>query len=163
MFLSKRQIRAYFSISMHGSTSLATEMHDARVAAGGMLKEALRYLVASAIALAVDAGTYIAMIRIGDVHYLVAGPIGFMLGLVTVYVLSVRWVFHQRRLAGRRSEFVIFTLIGIFGLLVNELVLYVCVERLSMSPELAKLTSAGIVFCCNFLGRKLLLFTRLQA
>ena len=151
------------SISMIGRTSLATEMRAARTAAGGMLKEALRYFVASAVALAVDAGTYIAMIRLADIHYLIAGPSGFMLGLVTVYILSVRWVFHQRRLAGRRSEFVIFALIGIFGLLVNELVLYVGVAWLSLSPELAKLVSAGIVFCCNFLGRKLLLFTRLQA
>jgi len=130
--------------------------------AAGLLKEAIRYFIASAVALAVDAGTYIAMIRLGGVHYLIAGPSGFLLGLVTIYVLSVRWVFHQRRLVSRRSEFVIFTLIGVFGLLVNEAVLYVCVAWLSFSPELAKLVSAGIVFCCNFLGRKLLLFTQLQ-
>lgn len=124
-----------------------------------MLKEAIRYFAASAVALAVDAGSYIAMIRLGGVHYLIAGLVGFLLGLVTIYVLSVRWVFRQRRLAGRRSEFVIFALIGVFGLLINELVLYVCVAWLSFAPELAKLISAGIVFCCNFLGRKLLLFT----
>jgi putative flippase GtrA len=123
-------------------------------------REAPRYLVASAVALAVDAGLYIALIRLANVHYLAAAPAGYALGILIIYLLSTRWVFRNRRLASARSEFLIFTLIGVAGLLLNQLVIYVCVERFATSFELAKLASAAIVFGVNFGGRKLILFTR---
>ena len=126
----------------------------------GTLWEGSRYLIASAGALAVDAGLYIALIRLANVHYLAAAPAGYAVGILIIYLLSTRWVFRNRRLTSVRSEFLIFTLIGIVGLLLNQLVIYVCVENLSTSYELAKLASAAIVFGVNFGGRKLILFTR---
>jgi len=125
-----------------------------------VIREGLRYVAAAALALAVDFGTYVALIRLASVHYLVAAPIGFTLGLVIIYVLSVRWVFTVRRFADARAEFAIFALIGVAGLGLNQAVIYAGVELLSFSPELAKILSAGTVFCFNFGLRKLLLFTR---
>ena len=124
------------------------------------MREGLRYVAAAALALAVDFGTYVGLIRLASVHYLVAAPIGFMLGLVAIYVLSVRWVFAVRRLADARVEFAIFALIGVAGLGLNQAVIYAGVELLALSPELAKVLSAGTVFCFNFGLRKVLLFTR---
>ena len=122
--------------------------------------EGLRYLAASALALGIDFGVYSGLIRLAAVHYLVAAPIGFGLGLATIYVLSVRWVFGQRRLADARAEFALFALIGLAGMALNQLVVYAGVDRLALSYELAKLVSAAIVFGFNFILRKSLLFTR---
>jgi putative flippase GtrA len=122
--------------------------------------EGVRYFAASALALAIDFGIYIGLIRIADVHYLVAAPIGFALGLATIYLLSIRWVFRERRLADRRTEFALFVLVGFAGMGLNQLVLFVAVQWLAASFELAKIISAGIVFGFNFATRKLLLFTR---
>jgi putative flippase GtrA len=123
------------------------------------LREGARYTAAAAVALGVDFGAYAGLIRLASVHYLVAAPIGFALGLATIYVLSVSWVFRARRLDDRRKEFAVFALIGLAGLLLNQAVIYAAVQFLGASPELAKLISAGIVFCFNFGLRKLLLFT----
>ena len=122
--------------------------------------ESVRYLAASAFALAVDFGVYSGLIRLASVDYLVAAPIGFGLGLAAIYVLSVRWVFRQRRLADARGEFALFALIGLAGLALNQLVVYAGVEKFALSYEQAKIVSAGIVFAFNFVTRKLLLFTR---
>jgi putative flippase GtrA len=122
--------------------------------------EGARYFAASALALGIDFGVYAGLIRLADVSYLIAAPIGFALGLATIYTLSVRWVFAHRRFADGRLEFTLFALIGIAGMALNQLVLYAAVEWLSISYELARLVSAGIVFCFNFVSRKLLLFTR---
>ena len=126
----------------------------------GAADEGLRYFAASALALTVDFSTYVGLIRLGQVHYLAAAPIGFALGLATVYALSVRWVFRIRRLADRRAEFALFALIGLAGMALNQLAVYAGVEFLAANYEIAKLLSAGIVFCFNFASRKLLLFTR---
>ena len=127
----------------------------------GIAREGARYLGASALALAVDLGAYSGLIRLAGLHYLVAAPIGFALGLAAIYFLSVRWVFRHRRLQDNaHAEFVLFALLGIAGLAINEGVIYAGVEWLSLGFEPAKLVSAGVVFCFNFGSRKLLLFTR---
>ena len=126
----------------------------------GIADEGARYLAASALALAVDFGTYAGLIRLADVNYLVAAPIGFALGLALIYFISVRWVFRHRRLADARAEFAIFALIGAAGMALNQLVIYLGVEFLPGSFEIAKIISAGTVFFFNFVLRKLLLFTR---
>lgn len=126
----------------------------------GIADEGLRYLAASALALAVDFGTYSGLIRLANVYYLVAAPIGFALGLAVIYLLSIRWVFRHRRVADARIEFAVFGLIGGAGMALNQLIIYLNVELLSVSFEIAKLVSAGTVFFFNFASRKLLLFTR---
>jgi len=122
--------------------------------------EGIRYFAASALALTIDFGTYVSLIRGVDVHYLVAAPIGFALGLGTIYLLSTRWVFRERRLADRRAEFALFALVGLVGMALNQMVLFAAVQWLAASFEVAKIISAGIVFSFNFATRKLLLFTR---
>jgi len=123
-------------------------------------REWLRYVAAGCVALAVDFGTYVALIRLADVHYLVAAPIGFALGLATIYAFSIRWIFAHRRIADPRVEFGLFTLIGLGGMALNQGVVYGGVEWLALSYELAKVLSAATVFCFNFAARKMLLFTR---
>jgi putative flippase GtrA len=127
---------------------------------GRVADEGFRYLVASAFALAIDFGLYVALIRVADVHYLVAAPLGFACGLAAVYLLSVRWVFRYRRLAGRRAEFALFALVGLMGMALNQGIIYTAVQWMPGWYEIAKLISAGMVFCFNFISRKLLLFTR---
>lgn len=122
--------------------------------------EGIRYFGASALALGIDLATYSGLIYIAGVHYLVAAPVGFALGLGLVYLLSVRWVFAERRLANARVEFAVFALIGLAGMGINELVIYAGVDRFALGPVPAKLVSAGLVFCFNFASRKFLLFTR---
>ena len=126
----------------------------------GFAHESARYLGASALALAVDIGVYSGLIRLAGVYYLVAAPIGFALGLATIYALSVRWVFGHRRLKDARTEFALFALLGLAGLAINQGMVYAGVEWLALGYEPAKLVSAGAVFCFNFGSRKLLLFTR---
>lgn len=127
---------------------------------GRVADEGVRYLVASAVALAIDFGLYIALIRLAEVNYLIAAPLGFAFGLATVYLLSVRWVFRYRRLADRRAEFALFALVGLAGMAFNQGIIYMAVQWMPGAYEIAKLISAGMVFCFNFISRKLLLFTR---
>lgn len=124
-----------------------------------LFEEGGRYALASGMAFAVDFGTYVALIRLLSVHYLVAAPCGFALGLATIYLVCVHWVFASRRLGDARLEFAIFTSIGLAGMALNQLVIYAGVDRLSFSYEVAKVAAAAIVFGFNFALRKRLLFT----
>jgi putative flippase GtrA len=127
-----------------------------RAAAG----ESARYAAAAAAALALDTCVYLGLIRLLGVSYLIAAPLGFAAGLALIYAVSVRWVFRFRRLADRRAEFAVFAGIGLAGIALNQLVIYLAVESFAASFEMAKVASAAIGFCFNFGLRKLLLFTR---
>lgn len=61
-------------------------------------RELARYFIASGIALLIDAGTLYLLTRFADVYYLVSAATGFTLGLITIYLLSIHWVFSKRRI-----------------------------------------------------------------
>ena len=122
--------------------------------------ESARYFGASALALTVDFGTFIGLHRLAVLDYRIAAPIGFSLGLVLIYALSIRWVFSQRRLKDARAEFVLFAALGLAGLALNQAIITIGMEFLNLPDWMSKIASAGVVFCFNFGSRKLLLFTR---
>lgn len=126
------------------------------------LRELLLYFAASAAALAVDTATFTASLRLG-VPLAIAACVGFSLGLVVIYLLSTRHVFTEHRVADRRGEFALFAMIGVAGLLMTEILLWLLVRQLGVAPVAAKLTSACGVFLFNFALRKTLLFTARRA
>ena len=120
--------------------------------------EFFRYFIVSGLALAVDFGLYAGGVALLEWPYLISATIGFLAGLLTVYVLSVRWVFSVRKLGNSRQELLIFAGVGIAGLGLNEIVLFGLVSGLGLNYLLAKVISAGVIFLFNFGVRKLLLF-----
>jgi putative flippase GtrA len=127
--------------------------------AGRLTSELARYFAASAAGLAVDFSLYVGLTELAGWHYLVSAAGGFCAGAVTVYALSVSWVFSERRLRDSSWEFVIFTAIGVAGLALTELVLYACTDLAGLDYRLSKLVAASLVFLFNFGLRKRVLFT----
>ena len=120
--------------------------------------EFLRYGFASALALLVDAGSLYLITEYLGVDYLLSAAIGFLLGMVTIYVLSIRWVFARRTLEDQHREIVLFVLIGLVGMAINEAGMYVFTEMAGFHYMVSKLFITGVVFLWNFGIRKWLLF-----
>ena len=120
--------------------------------------EAAKYAAASAVALSVDAGLLFVLTRYAGWHYLLAGAGSFLAGATVAYALSVRFVFHAHRLRDRNLEFFWFVVLGLVGLALTLLVLFVTVSRLGMDPMHGKVVAAGCSFIANFALRRQLLF-----
>ena len=120
--------------------------------------QALRYLIVGGIAFVVDFSVLVFLKELDGFNYLVAAAVAFACGLVTNYILSVRWVFTSRSVHQPTVEFVIFLVIGVLGLGWNELLMYLGTERLGFDYRISKLLSVGLVLCWNFGVRKVLLF-----
>jgi len=123
----------------------------------GGLRELLLYGMASALALGVDWGLLLLLTRFG-VNYLVASATGFASGIGVTYLLSVSVVFRHRPIVDRRREFIGFFGVGLAGLALTQGLMALWVEMFRMSPGLAKIPTAGIVFVFNFAVRRALLF-----
>lgn len=139
--------------------SALLEARAPAVRLGGLRREFVRYFACSALALALDASLFGIGLYIG-LTYPVAGALGFTAGLVLAYILSVRLVFNQRRLRSERAEFVVFACIGMGGLALTELLLWLFIGQAQWHPAIAKFVAAGVVFCFNFGARKAILFTK---
>ena len=120
-------------------------------------RELARYFVASLAALALDVA--ILWLAANWLHYLLAASLGFMAGAGLIYLLSTRWVFRRRKLADKAPvEFSAFVAIGLAGLAINDLVIYLAVERFALALLAAKALAAGASFLFNYTARKLTLF-----
>lgn len=128
------------------------------VAGSTPMREFLRYFLASAIALFVDVASLFLMTELIGIPYLIAGGAAFLLGLVTVYFLSVAWVFEYRATKSYWFEFLMFAGIGIVGLGLNELLLYLLTGLLGWHLVFSKGVSILFVFSWNFIARKRILF-----
>lgn len=122
------------------------------------LRELGLYGLASAAALAVDWGLLIVLTDIG-IGYLAASAVGFSAGIAITYLLSISMVFRHRAVVDRRREFIGFFGVGVAGLVLTQLLMTLWVERLGLTPGLAKIPTAGLVFVFNFTVRRALLFS----
>ena len=118
-----------------------------------------RYFAASLLALAIDTGTLSVSLRLLHLGLAWSASIGFVLGASVAYLLSIRWVFKARAFGNTPTlEFLSFVAIGIAGLGLTQLVLWLGVTRLGLLAEAVKLAAAVLTFLFNYLVRKSLLF-----
>lgn len=120
--------------------------------------EFIRYGIASLLALTVDVLLLALLTDAFDVPYLISGAIAFIAGVLTIYILSVGWVFDHRAIESRLTEFALFAAIGVIGLIINEAVLYLFTGVLGLHYLLSKIGSVILVFSWNFSIRKRYLF-----
>ncbi|WP_374349211.1 GtrA family protein [Thermomonas sp.] len=118
-----------------------------------------RYFVASLLALALDTGTLSLCLRLLHLGLAWSATLGFVAGASVAYLLSIRWVFRARAFGNVPAlEFLTFVGIGLAGLGITQLVLWIGVTRLALLAEAVKLTAAVLTFAFNFVARKALLF-----
>lgn len=123
--------------------------------------EFLRYFAVSLCALIVDLGCFSFLFRLVGLNWVIAATCGFVLGSITAYVLSVRFVFHSRVMARMpAAEFVFFAVIGLFGLTVTQVILWLGIDVLQANAELSKLGSSVMTFISNYVLRKFFLFRK---
>ena len=99
----------------------------------------------------------------------VGGLFGFVISLIYNYFMSMKFVFERRDDLDRKKEFIIFTVLSLIGLGLNELILYfgviVCEkavpamveEHFSLIITLVKMFATGVVMVYNFVSRKMTL------
>ena len=155
-----RGITQVFGVNRGNSGLLLSDNADTadKSVAKRLFGEAGRYFLVSLLALGVDYGLLIVFHDVVGLDLLVANAISFSCGAVVAWTGSVLWVFRHRRISRPRNEFLIFFVIGIGGLAVNEVILGLFTTYLGVPYQLSKIFAAGSSFVFNFAVRKWLLF-----
>lgn len=122
------------------------------------LVQLFRYVFVGGTAFVADFGSLYLLTEYAGLHYLVSATIAFVIGLAVNYLFSTLWVFQARKVRNPYMEFLFFALIGVVGLGLNTLIMYVFTDLLAVYYLLSKIISTFLVFMWNFLARKYLLF-----
>jgi putative flippase GtrA len=117
-----------------------------------------RYVIVSGVSLVVDFVVLYLLTELAGFHYLVSAAISYVAGLIVNYFLSIAWVFYARKLDNRTAEFSIFAGIGIAGMGINELTLWVLSSLLGLHYLIGRGISAVIGYTWKYVARKWMLF-----
>ena len=101
---------------------------------------------------------------------LIGAIFGFTISVIINYILSMKYVFTRKEDMDRKREFVIFVILSLIGLGLNELIIafsidvvYVHISALAeilspgMATAFAKIVATGVVMVYNFITRKMFL------
>lgn len=103
-----------------------------------------------------DFAIYTFLVQVVGVQYLVANCISVLGGITTSFILNRNYNFKVKDNTKRR--FTIFLTVGLCGLVLSNLILYVCIDVLDMNKLISKLLSIALVVFFQFLVNKYLTF-----
>ena len=92
-------------------------------------------------------------------HYLVSASLAFLIGLATNYLLCIAWIFDHRAQKNQAYEVAIFSLIGLAGLLLNNLVMFLLTEFVGLHYLISRAQAAVLILLFNFSLKRFLLFS----
>ena len=91
------------------------------------------------------------------IHYSISTVIGFSISTIFNYWASVKWIFDVNKEKSEKLNFILFVVLSIVGLGLNELILWICIEKFAIYNMIGKVIATGIVMVFNFITRKLFL------
>ena len=115
-----------------------------------------RYLFVGGFAAVVNIGMLYVFTDILHLYYLISNILSFILGLVVNYLLSKKFVFQDETSISKTKEFIIYAIIGVIGLGLDTLFVWLFTDITKIYYMLSKLISTAIVFIWNFGARKVL-------
>ena len=129
----------------------------------------VRSVMAGAAASVADISIYGIGVNLLGINHIVSNTFSFIFGLSVNYYLSREWVFNKKKRNTKR-DFLLFSLIGIIGLLLSSVLLYILVdlgtlyyllmtENSGLVKSAAKIFAVILVFFWNFIARKRVVFS----
>lgn len=118
------------------------------------------YGIIGSLSSGLDFCVYTFLVRIVDMNYLLANCISVVVGITTSFTLNRKYNFKVTDRTFRR--FAIFFTVGICGMLLSNLILYVCIDKLMMDSIVSKLLSIVFVVLIQFLINKFVTFKKIN-
>lgn len=122
-----------------------------------LLWQFARFLVVGLVSFAFDYGLFFVLFHYFGVQYIVASTISFSLSLVLNYFLTLKFVFEAKKDRNIALEFLVYVGLNIIALGLNQLILFLAVDGVGLSPLVGKLVATAVVLVYNFISRKLLI------
>lgn len=122
-----------------------------------LIAQFAKFGVVGVIAFVIDYGLMVLLTELFNVNYLISATISFTVSVIFNYVASMRYVFTHKEGLSRRREFIIFVVLSVIGLLINDVLMWAGVDLFGISYLLVKIFATAVVMVWNFITRKIFL------
>lgn len=119
-----------------------------------LLIQVLRFGVVGGSAFVIDAGLLFLFTEFLGIHYLISGALSFSVSVIYNYILSIKWVFETKRDVQNVTGLVVFVVLSVIGLGINQFIMWLFVDVFQVYYMLTKVIATCIVMIYNFVTRK---------
>ena len=119
-----------------------------------LFEQIMKFGVVGVIATLIDWGIFAVCTRVFHIHYAISNIIGFSISVIFNYWASVKWVFDVNKENDSKRNFMLFIIFSVIGLGLNELILFICIDKIHIMDLISKVIATAIVMVFNFVTRK---------
>lgn len=117
----------------------------------------MKFGVVGFVCFGIDYGLMILLTEAAEIPYLVSSGISFSVSVIVNYTLSLKFVFETDQENNKVVEFLVFIILSVIGLGINQVLMWVCVDKFHIFYMISKVGVTGVVMVYNFITRKLIL------
>ena len=122
-----------------------------------LIAQFMKFGVVGVIAFIIDFGVMVFLTEVFAVPYLISTTIAFTVSVIFNYVASMRYVFVRKDDMSRRREFIVFVLLSVIGLVLNDVFMWLLVDFFFIDYRISKIITTVLVAIWNFVSRKIFL------
>ena len=121
-------------------------------------RDLILYGIIGCFTSSIDFLVYTALVSWIGLYYIAANCISVLVGISTSFVLNRKYNFKVKDKTGRR--FLVFLTVGLCGLMMSNLILYLCIDVMKWNELISKLASIVLVVFFQFLLNKYVTFKK---
>lgn len=122
-----------------------------------LLIQIFKFGIVGGIAFVIDYVSLIVCKEVFHLNTLLAAAIAFTISVIYNYIASVKWVFDVNKEKDEKTNFIIFIVLSIAGLIITEIIMWFGTDVLKISYLIIKIVATAIVMVFNFITRKMFL------
>jgi putative flippase GtrA len=121
------------------------------------MKSFVKFCTIGVVNTAITFSIFYFLNQIMGVNYLASSFMGYIAGVISSFSFNKSWTFNNKD-SNSIFQFAKFTILNLFSLGINLLILYICVEKFLIPKVAAQIVATGFTTICNFLGSKIFVF-----
>lgn len=122
-----------------------------------IINQIFKFGIVGIIAFFIDYGLLFVCTEIIGIYYLISSLISFCVSVIFNYIASILWVFDVDNKKNKIDNFLIFIVLSIIGLVINQFLMWLGVDVYNLHYMFTKIGATALVMVYNFITRKIFL------
>lgn len=118
------------------------------------MKKIIRFIVVGGIATIIDFVCLYIFKEFLNFNVILANTLSFTISVIYNYIASIKYVFDVNKTKNKNIQFILFITFSVFGLILNNLILYLLTDKLNIYYLISKIIATMFVMVFNFITRK---------